>query len=310
MKLTHEQLKGLLKLAVDAAEQAGDYIRRVDREHLHVNGKSTGSSLSTQVVTEVDLACEKIILSILQPTVEQYGIAILSEENAYQKEASQHARLTQDYFWCVDPLDGTLPFIEGVDGFAVSIALVERSGRPLIGVVHNPTTGKIYQALNEPLSDSSLGSHYLKSQQECTLVPLGTDSSLSFFTDRSFKSHPLYDQAIEELEIIAKQFGYQGVRIVVGQGAVMSAIGVLEHAPACYFKFPKETEGGGSLWDFSATAALAMSAKTWVTNIHGKALDLNRKDSNFMNHQGVIYASDPQIAQEIIALYKSIACSA
>ncbi|MCG7499456.1 inositol-1-monophosphatase [Vibrio sp. Of7-15] len=308
MKLTNEQLKSLLKLAVDAAEQAGGYIRAVDREDLHVNGKSTGSSLSTQVVTDVDLACEKIILSILQPTIEQYSIAMLSEENAYQKEANQHARLTQDYFWCVDPLDGTLPFIEGVDGFAVSIALVERSGYPLIGVVHNPITGKTYQALNEPLLDSSLGSHYLKSWQECTLSLPGSDSLLSFFTDRSFESHPLYAQVIEKLEMIAEQFGYQGVRIVVGQGAVMSAIGVLEHAPACYFKFPKEAEGGGSLWDFSATAACAISAKAWVTNIHGQALDLNRKDSNFMNHQGVIYASDPLIAQKIMDLYKSIAC--
>ena len=40
-------------------------------------------------------------------------------------------RLRADYFWCVDPLDGTLPFIEGRPGSAVSIALIARDGTPV-----------------------------------------------------------------------------------------------------------------------------------------------------------------------------------
>lgn len=306
MMLTNDQLKELQQLATNAAELAGDYIRHVERSDLHVNDKSTGSSLSTQVVTEVDFACEKIILDMLLPSCEKYDIAILSEENAYQQEVSQHIRFIQDYFWCIDPLDGTLPFIEGVDGFAVSIALVEKSGHPLVGVVHNPTTGHTYHAF-EPLNSDSLSeSHCFKDQQEYTISKPESGAVLSFFTDRSFEHHPLYVQVLNELEVISKKLGYQGVRTFVGQGAVMSAIGVLEGAPACYFKFPKEKEGGGSLWDFSATAAIVLSAKAWVTNIHGQALDLNRKDSNFMNHQGVIYASDHLIAQEVMGLYKSL----
>ena len=47
-------------------------------------------------------------------------------------------RLELNYFWCIDPLDGTLPFIEGKVGYAVSIGLVSRDGTPLIGVVCDP----------------------------------------------------------------------------------------------------------------------------------------------------------------------------
>ncbi|WP_228140218.1 hypothetical protein [Moritella sp. JT01] len=61
----------------------------------------------------------------------------------------------------------------------------------------------------------------------------------------------------------------------------------------------------GSLWDFSATAAItqALSAQYLassspmlcaVSDSQGAALDLNRTDSNYMNHKGVLYSSGLQ----------------
>ncbi|MDX2505537.1 MAG: hypothetical protein QNL62_13820 [Gammaproteobacteria bacterium] len=37
-----------------------------------------------------------------------------------------------------------------------------------------------------------------------------------------------------------------------------------------------------------------------VCDIHGAPLDLNRHDSTFMNHRGIIYSSDQTIADRII----------
>ena len=69
---------------------------------------------------------------------------------------------------------------------------------------------------------------------------------------------------------------------------------------SCYVKLPKSEEGGGSIWDFAATACIVGEAGGWASNIHGQALELNRRESTFMNHQGVIYASNERIARYLI----------
>ena len=89
MRLTTEILNQLSLLAIQAAEQAGDYIRQFDRALLTTHFKEAGSSQSAQVVTDVDFACQDIILTILQPTCEQYDLALLSEEQVNEKQLSE-----------------------------------------------------------------------------------------------------------------------------------------------------------------------------------------------------------------------------
>ena len=301
MKLTVFQLEQLLQLATDAALKAGTFINSVDRSSLLVHSKQAGSSLSAQVVTQVDLDSQAIILEILQPTIQQYDIALLTEENASEEDVATHARFNKDYFWCIDPLDGTLPFIEGGSGFAVSIALVDIAGNPIIGVVHNPSTGDTYQAINaQPQTSIVLknGSPWQPERHE------EYSHSLSLYIDRSFQQDPRYPAVLEQLTVFSKQQGLV-LQVIKTNGAVMNAIGVLENAPACYLKLPKAQLGGGSLWDFSATAAitqalsnkyLASSSQACggVSDYQGAPLDLNRSDSNYMNHKGVLYSSGLQ----------------
>jgi len=297
MKLTVCQLEKLLKFATEAALKAGAFINNVDRSSLQVHNKQAGSSLSAQVVTQVDLDSQAIILEILQPTIEQYDLALLTEENACEEEVATHTRFNKDYFWCIDPLDGTLPFIEGGDGFAVSIALVDMSGKPIIGVVHNPSTGDTYQAINaQPLIST-----VLKNSSPWQPERLKKNShALRLYIDRSFQQDPRYPTVIKQLTALAGQQKL-ALQVIKTNGAVMNAIGVLENAPACYVKLPKPQLGGGSLWDFSATAAItqALSAQYLasssqacceVSDYQGAALDLNRSDSNYMNHKGVLYS--------------------
>lgn len=82
---------------------------------------------------------------------------------------------------------------------------------------------------------------------------------------------------------------------------MMNACGVLNRPPACYFKVPAPT-GGGSLWDFAATACLFHEVGAVATHMHGGSLELNRADSTNMNHRGVLFATDEVLAQRIRAL--------
>lgn len=66
----------------------------------------------------------------------------MTEESPDNRE-----RLKKDFFWCIDPLDGTLPFIESTSGYAVSIALVAHDGTPYIGVIYDPVEQVLYHAV-------------------------------------------------------------------------------------------------------------------------------------------------------------------
>jgi len=317
MILSPQQLQELLVMATEAALKAGEYIAAFDRSQLQVDHKAAGNTLSSQVVTQVDLDSQAIIFEVLAPSIEQYDIAVLSEENACEEDVSGHPRFHKAYFWCIDPLDGTLPFIEGSDGFAVSIALVEQSGKPVIGVVHNPVTGDIYQAINPQVilsqtSELEATSHESAACSKTAKVlknglpwqPKTQSDTFTLYIDRSFENDPCYPYCIEMLETFVRQQGYYKLKIVNKCGAVMNAIGVLENASACYLKLPKAQKGGGSLWDFAATAAITQACAltqanvltqsdttAWVSDSYGAPLDLNRIDSNFMNHKGALYVS-------------------
>ena len=92
-------------------------------EDIAVEKKQGGTSYASQVVTEVDRACETAILSHLLPTCQEFDLALLSEETE-----DDGSRFEEDFFWCIDPMDGTLPFINKQPGFSVSIALVAKMG--------------------------------------------------------------------------------------------------------------------------------------------------------------------------------------
>ena len=56
------------------------------------------------------------------------------------------SRLGRARVWMVDPIDGTRDFILGDDGFAVMIGLCV-DGRPMVGAVAQPATGKTYTGI-------------------------------------------------------------------------------------------------------------------------------------------------------------------
>lgn len=290
-----EQLQQLCDKAIQAAQEAGQFIQSVDRNAVQRKFKEAGSSEASQIVTEVDVRSEAIIRENLREISQQCNIAFVGEESSPKATGTtsdlMSERLLKPYFWCVDPLDGTLPFVEGRPGYAVSIALVEQSGKPLIGVVYDPVESTLMHAIR--------GQGVYRDLVPPSRVTL-TSKTLVVFADTSFKTHENYDRALDTLNACAQNFGLDDLTFVYGSGAVKNACQVLDYSAACYVKLPKAEDGGGSIWDYAATACIVSEAGGWASNIHGKQLDLNRKGSTFMNHQGVIYASSEPIARYLI----------
>lgn len=96
---------------------------------------------------------------------------------------------------------------------------------------------------------------------------------------------------VQLLQNKVEELGLDSFVEMSGGASVMNGIRVLENGPACMIKFPKKEIGGGSIWDFASTACLFQELGLRVTNFEGGKLDLNRKDSTFMHHEGVFYSN-------------------
>lgn len=291
MSLDIKQLKVLFNYAVDAARQAGQFIAMRAKQPVIVERKSGGDSEASQVVTEVDREAQDIILKILSPTFDLYDLGLLTEESE-----DDNTRFEKEYFWCIDPLDGTLPFIESTPGYSVSIALVSNQGVSQLGVIYDPLEQNLYSGI--------VGQGAYKNDTHLKIKPEG--DKLKMFTDRSFLNHPLFETIKNECIQLSHKIGLSGFDLTKHGGGAMNACWGLDKAPSCYFKFPKQSNGGGSLWDYAASACIAIEAGAHVSDIHGNLLDLNRKNSTFMNHEGILYASDPMIANHIMDIYSKL----
>jgi myo-inositol-1(or 4)-monophosphatase len=124
------------RVAVEAAEAAGTLLRsRVDGP-VDVRPKGTAGD----VVTELDMAAESLILERLRASYP--GHRIIAEESGILDGAPG-----EEMVWLVDPLDGTNNVAIGMPVYAVGLALCAR-GEPVLGVVHDPVTGRTWSALN------------------------------------------------------------------------------------------------------------------------------------------------------------------
>ncbi|MBL0744043.1 3'(2'),5'-bisphosphate nucleotidase CysQ [Chryseolinea lacunae] len=126
-------LASLLPLALAAAEKACDEILTVYRSgDFQAEAKGDNSPL-----TLADKKAHEAISHLLSPSS---PFPILSEEG---KNIPYADRKNWDYFWMVDPLDGTKEFLKRNDEFTVNIALIHQ-GRPVLGVVAVPVTGDVF----------------------------------------------------------------------------------------------------------------------------------------------------------------------
>ena len=290
--LSSKQLHALCDAAMQAAREAGQWIENFDRINLKRTFKDAGSSQASQLVTEVDIGSEAIIRQRLQKISAPLDIAFVGEESSLNTHTDAQERFEKPFFWCVDPLDGTLPFTEGRPGYAVSIALVEQSGAPLIGVVYDPVTSVTYHAIKGKGAFRDMAPF----KQTRLSQPNHPPNTLIVYADASFKTHPKYQPTVDTLEKCAQTLGVDSVAFVYGSGAVKNACGVLESSHACYVKLPKKADGGGSIWDYAATACIAHESGGWASDINGRPLALNQRHSTFMNQEGVIFASNRQLA--------------
>ncbi|SCK44454.1 myo-inositol-1(or 4)-monophosphatase [Streptomyces sp. WMMB 714] len=121
------------RVAVAAAEEAGAMLRERFEQAYTVRSKGGDGD----VVTDLDLSSEKLILARLQTHFPHDRI--LSEEAGLFDAVGRRT-------WLVDPLDGSNNVAVGLTAYAVGLGLCV-AGEPVLGVVHEPVTGRTWSAV-------------------------------------------------------------------------------------------------------------------------------------------------------------------
>ena len=211
-----------------------------------------GSSLASQIVTEVDLESQKIILEILEPTLNEYDLALLTEESEDDK-----SRFEKDYFWCIDPLDGTREFVKRNGEFTVNIALIQGQ-EVVLGVVYAPVSQALFYA------SRGAGSFYATGGSEAQRIKSrapGPDLTIA-----GSRSHPG-----ERLQGFLDRLGEHQL---ISMGSSLKFCLVAQGRADLYARL-----GPTSEWDSAAAQCVVEEAGGQVTDTSMRPLRYNTKES-------------------------------
>lgn len=245
-----------LAAAIKAGELAKRAILDIYKTNFKVEKKKDKSP-----VTAADKEADKIISKYLKEAYPTY--AILSEESADDKN-----RLTNDYVWIIDPLDGTTNFVNKCDEFTINIALAYKH-KVVVGAIIIPTTGEIYYATNHGGAFYSVGGKVKE-------IHVSRNKTIRALLSRSHHS--------QKEETILKQYGD---RIVDKKyvGAAMKACLIAKGEAELSLCLNGKTKE----WDTAAGQILLKEAGGVFVEPNGKWLTYNREDT--ANKNGYVIAN-------------------
>ena len=237
-----------LNIAKSAALTAGNFLK-----------KSQGTDLKIllnqdrDLKLQLDIDTENIIKDFIS-THSNYSI--LGEETGPSDEL-------EEYFWVIDPLDGTSNFLRGIPISCVSIALMHKL-EPVLGVIYDFNHDDLYFGHQESkafINDQEIQVSSLSLKNESTLVT-GIPAKTNY-SDEEFNQLISTFQAWKKIRMIGS--------------AAMAAAYVAAGKAETY------QENGIFLWDIAAGAAI-VSAAGGIASISNLQSDY-RVDAKFSNNQ-------------------------
>lgn len=235
-----------LDYAIKAALLAGKEILQVyNSDNFEIEIKSDNSPL-----TIADKKAHNKIVDILKET----EIPILSEEG---KDIPYSERRNWDYYWLIDPLDGTKEFIKRNGEFTVNIALIKKD-KPIGGVIYVPVTKDLYFG---DIENGAFKAVNADSETDFNVVsqfafPLPFVQETDIFTVVGSRSHmnKETEDFINDLKLKHENLDF------VSKGSSLKICMVAEGIADIYPRFAPTME-----WDTAAGHAIAISSGCKVT---------------------------------------------
>jgi 3'(2'), 5'-bisphosphate nucleotidase len=251
------ELAAAQRIAVEAAALVRGYHGR----QLDVQSKP-----GNEPVTAADHAASALIVARLRAAFPDD--VVLSEE-----VPDDRSRLGRDRVWMVDPIDGTRDFILGFEGFVVMIGLAV-DGRPRVGAVVHPPTGKVYGGV--------VGTGGWLAGPDGARAPLRTST---IATPPGIRLVASKSHRTARVDAVRAALGIEDEMNVGSIGLKMAL--VAEGARDLYV-YPG---GRTKIWDTCAPEAILHAAGGRVTDLDGRPLSYDQPELN--NRRGIVASNGP-----------------
>lgn len=256
----------LQELARTVGLEAAAYVRR-SRPDGRVDVALTKSS-PTDVVTEIDQACERLIRD---------RIFAARPDDGFVGEEGDDIIGTSGVDWVVDPIDGTVNFIHGIAAYAVAIA-ARREGVVVAGYVVNIANGEEWGAIR-----GSGAWRYRGDERLMLTAPIGAPLSRAVVASGF---HYVKEIRAKQAAAMA-EFLPQVADIRRTGSAALNLCALAEGQYDMYF------EQGLHLWDQAAAGLVATESGLIVTGFDSEP------------NERMVMAAHPAMAEEYFALVRT-----
>ena len=239
-------LDSCLQIAKSAALLAGDYLKEQQAKNLKIL-----SNKARDLKLQIDIDAEEIIKEHIN---QKSSLPILAEESGKSGDLDE-------FFWVVDPLDGTSNFLNNIPISCVSISLMQGL-TPVLGAIFDFNNSDLYYAHKESkayVNNMEISVSSLNLKKESTLVT-GIPARDNY-SDQEFK------------DMISDFQSWKKIRMI--GSAAMASVYVASGKAEAY------KENGIFLWDIAAGAAIVEAAggKISISNLQPDF----RVDASFTN---------------------------
>lgn len=219
------ELDTWLEIAKSAALKGGKFLLEHQGQDLHIL-LNKGRDIKLQLDTDTEKLIKKYLNS-------QSVFSILGEETGSSDDLGE-------FYWVVDPLDGTSNFLRNIPISCVSIALMQNL---------TPVLGAIYDFNHDDLYYGHQQSKAFMNEQEITVSNLALKNESTLVTGIPAKTN--YSDS-EFKNMISDFQDWKKIRMI--GSAAMASVYVASGRAETY------KENGIFLWDIAAGAAIVNSA--------------------------------------------------
>ncbi len=207
--MNFSDFQDILPSLQDISVETGKYQIKNHKEILEIRVKENQTP-----VTDIDITSSNMIEGALVKLTPD--IPIVSEEDQTSTKRS-------DFFWIIDPLDGTKNYLRGNNHFCINIALIQNN-EPILGLIYSPIFEIFYYAFK------NFGAFRKVKKEQPTIIKTKTmleSEKVIVYTSSSIHEDVCkkLKKQFDNLEIIttssALKFGY----VASGQGSFYPRLG-------------------------------------------------------------------------------------
>ena len=285
MKITKEinqlcKRESRLAHALEAARILEDVMSHFYERNYAVSWDESEADEAASIKLEVDSKCDfmaRSYLTTIYDNAARWGFV--------GEESFDNAERRKEFFWCVDPICGSISYRRREKNFGTSIALFHK-GSPVLGVMNCPLYRWTGVAIVEPKPAAAY------SPRPCAKK----SGRFHLVVSANKRANENLQESIRRLS---------PTRVTHAESVPVKSMGVLLGRFDLFYGLPHILGVGKyNIWDVGATAAFASAGECLLTDAFGEPIPLQQKGHQFKN--GIIVTRDESLLRRAVEVTKEL----